>query len=169
MLDRYRTFCAARLALPGTGFTPSFLAACVSAVAQFGCSATQHLACTLPAGTLRGGDPCIAAHDGVVMAEQCESGICNPVGEQGTCGTCAAPMPAGQQCMTTGGGFLMPCLQGEVCDVRLSPTGEVIGGTLHCIPRADKVGASCVTNVYGAVGCTDGRYPARTRARRARQ
>jgi hypothetical protein len=164
-LDLYRKSCAARLALPGTGFTPGAMAACVSDVAAKGCSAAQRYGhagphCAFLAGTLPAGAAC-------ALPEQCETGLCNAASSTGglpssaspgspvRCGTCAAPGPKGQQCAVSVGSMgalsVSPdaCRPDEDCDAM---------NTRLCVPLGNKVGASCLPPSAGpfALGCTSG-------------
>jgi hypothetical protein len=169
VLGLYRKSCAARLALPGTGFTPTAIAACVSDVEAKGCSAAQSYGhtgpnCAFLGGTLPGSAACS-------MGEQCAAGVCNATAPMGpssgaSCGTCATPGPKGQQCATplasmpgqppgapSGGLSITPgaCSADEDCDAM---------NTGRCIPLGDKVGASCLPTSAGPFvrGCTSGLY-----------
>jgi hypothetical protein len=87
---RYMQTCTMSIGFPGVTRTAADLDACASAVESGGCNATQGPACADPAGTLPEGAACN-------IGLQCQSGSCNAEPEK--CGTCSAPLAAGDPCL----------------------------------------------------------------------
>jgi hypothetical protein len=121
----------AALQANGTGWTPSGLESCVSAIPSVSCDdalGNDLLAMCRPAGTLATGSAC-------GDSAQCTSSYCN-LGTSGKCGTCAAALgSAGTACYRDG-----DCAISTVCvgsDVTATPE---VQGTCTALGAA---GATC--------------------------
>ena len=152
---RYETVCAAEMALPGTGFTASAVAACTAAIKSKGCSSGESDPACSFFGTRAPGASC-------VDSEQCGYG-CDTFTQtdagtfvQQTCGTCGAAAAVGQPCALTPFNT-NPCGAGATCDFGAP---SIDGGT-------GPASSTCVANTIVGAGqscgaggqeCTPGTY-----------
>jgi len=153
---RYETLCAAEMALPGTGFTASAVAACTAAIQSKGCIAeSTDPACSF-LGTRAPGASC-------ADTDQCAYG-CNTSTEtdagtivQQACGTCDPAAAAGQPC-TLSPFDTDACGAGATCSLSPPSTdGGMSGPPSGVCVAVTVVGAG---QTCGSVGqeCAPGTY-----------
>jgi hypothetical protein len=143
---RVKLGCTAQNAANGTGATPTNIEACKAAVPGIACTDildnTTPSACNFK-GTLSNGTAC--GDNG-----QCSSGFCNI--NSGTCGACAAIIPAGSSCtnggcdtgLTCAGGVCKaPGAAGATCSDTAPCKGSLVCKSGTCATPQTSAGGTC--------------------------
>ncbi|HEY1956634.1 MAG TPA: hypothetical protein VGH28_13525 [Polyangiaceae bacterium] len=121
---RFVASCEARLALPGTSLTASWIDSCAAAIPSFGCLplALDYGACAVPPGKLPVGAAC---EDDA----QCASTSCSSGGDG--CGQCVDTIPAGGDCPSVVE-LGEPCVAGTVCIANTCSQADFAGAGESC-------------------------------------